>query len=353
MTNLSCPFASIYSQNQNAGHLDICAKGLRVRLTNGRDPLITPFYNIAVWSAVKFIVSSSEGGAAFLPLITDPENVDKSTLFRPLSAADKRRLSSGLHAPIFAVVMRSAGVPKQLECHGFVCQTPEDAIVIAATLYQSLMAHMSHGAPSSRSRRPKNRNGISCISIASSSTAAAATAGAATTGVSAQTLAASIQRSLSHRSSSGKQPPARPPRKKRSATSSLSGESDAIREALETETSTEERKKKSSKTKRAPPIPPLIPGIPKAKPGEMYNSSLSYLKEQSMARTSNPLSADEDAEPPYPASQHDASGVAGGGDIFTRVAIPRSGSFLNTGGLTRYKSRATRRQPGKIGGGGG
>lgn len=38
-------------------------------------------------------------------------------------------------------------------------------------------------------------------------------------------------------------------------------------------------------------------------------------------------------------------GVADGisGDILTKVAIPRSGSFLNTAGLTRYKSRATRR----------
>lgn len=44
------------------------------------------------------------------------------------------------------------------------------------------------------------------------------------------------------------------------------------------------------------------------------------------------------------------------GDILTRVAIPRSGSFLNTSGLTRYKSRATRRTTGKsrgTGGGGG
>lgn len=40
-----------------------------------------------------------------------------------------------------------------------------------------------------------------------------------------------------------------------------------------------------------------------------------------------------------------------GGDIMTRVAIPRSGSFLNTSGLARYKSRATRRA--KYGGGGG
>lgn len=30
------------------------------------------------------------------------------------------------------------------------------------------------------------------------------------------------------------------------------------------------------------------------------------------------------------------------GDIFTKVTIPRSGSFLNTGGLTRYKNKASR-----------
>lgn len=46
------------------------------------------------------------------------------------------------------------------------------------------------------------------------------------------------------------------------------------------------------------------------------------------------------------------------GDILTKVAIPRSGSFLNTAGLTRYKSRVTRRnEVSKVGsnftGGGG
>jgi hypothetical protein len=50
----------------------------------------------------------------------------------------------------------------------------------------------------------------------------------------------------------------------------------------------------------------------------------------------------------------------GGGDILTKVAIPRSGSFLNTTGHGRYKSRGTRRNltgksinGGAINGGGG
>lgn len=41
-----------------------------------------------------------------------------------------------------------------------------------------------------------------------------------------------------------------------------------------------------------------------------------------------------------------------GGDIMTRVAIPRSGSFLNTSGLARYKSQVRRPGVGKSGGGG-
>jgi hypothetical protein len=81
--NYDC-ITSCVPQNQNAGTLDISPKGLRVRLTNGREPQVTPFQNIAVWSAVKFVVSQSEGGAAFLPLITDPENIDKAVLFKPL-----------------------------------------------------------------------------------------------------------------------------------------------------------------------------------------------------------------------------------------------------------------------------
>lgn len=55
-----------------------------MRLPNGQYAQMTPFHNIAVWSAVKFVVSPADGGAAFLPLITDPENIDKSSLFIPL-----------------------------------------------------------------------------------------------------------------------------------------------------------------------------------------------------------------------------------------------------------------------------
>ncbi|XP_058447749.1 uncharacterized protein LOC131428104 isoform X2 [Malaya genurostris] len=319
--------------NQNAGTLDISTIGLRVKTANGREPFVTPFQNIAVWSAVKFVVSASEGGAAFLPLITDPENIDKRALFRPLSAADKRRLSSGLHSPLFAIVMRSSIMPRQLECHGFVCQTPEDAIVIAATLYQSLMAHMGSGE-NARSRKPKNRNGISCMSIASS---------VATTNMHLQpgsTKVSSRRSSASQRSMLP--PPPRPPRKtKRSATTSLSGESDNMTGAND-ETSTEERKKRSPKGKRPPPLPSNPPRAILNRPSldDIYT-------DRSNSNDDNPTMS-KGGESNYPALSE-----CSGGDILTRVAIPRSGSFLNTAGLARYKSRATRRHTGKVGGGGG
>ncbi|XP_058129093.1 uncharacterized protein LOC131290022 [Anopheles ziemanni] len=317
---------------QTGGSLDISPIGLRIRAGSGKEPSVTPFQNIAVWSAVKFVVSGAEGGAAFLPLITDPENIDKSSLFRPLSAADKRRLSSGIHSPLFAIVMRSTLVPRQLECHGFVCQTPEDAIVIAATLYQSLMAHMS-GGDNQRPKRPKNRNGVSCMSIASST-------------VTTNTHQQSGSTKLSSRRSSASQrsmlpPPPRPPRMKRSATSSLSGESDTVPGLHEDESSTEERRKKNLKNKRPPPIPPNPPRAISNRPmlDEIYTDrSHSTGDEHGIAAK----------EGPYPALTDNSTG-----DILTRVAIPRSGSFLNTAGLTRYKSRATRRHTGKVGGGGG
>lgn len=69
-------------QNQNTGHLDICEGGLRIRTGSGaNESQMTPFHSIAVWSAVKFVFNQNDGTAAFLPLITDPENLDKKSLF--------------------------------------------------------------------------------------------------------------------------------------------------------------------------------------------------------------------------------------------------------------------------------
>lgn len=92
--------------------------------------------------------------------------------------------------------MRKVGVHKQLECHGFVCQTSEDAIVIAATLYKSLMAHMK-----AKEMKPKNRNGVTCMSVASS---------------------------VFNENCGGSSAPVRPPRKKKSSCSSVISDRDAL-----------------------------------------------------------------------------------------------------------------------------
>ena len=293
-------------------------------------------------------------------------------------------MANNQHAPIFAVVMRSAGMPKVLECHGFICKSTEDAIVIAATLYQSLMAHVSSNSHRSTKRRtPRNQNGVSCISIASSS---------AVTGSNYHSRSQLVSggRKSSFRSTAGSTVGAsvasRSSRKKRVSNSSLSSSSNVINEAAET--STEERKRKSHKTKRAPPIPTTKPGESSRKLHSSMRSnsnssdncnspSQSFLeKSENNGKSSHRSHVNHakkvSGDSVYKASQIIGNGVApavvataiassntglrsgdNSGDIFTRVAIPRSGSFLNTGGLTRYKSRAARRNSGKIGNGNG
>lgn len=240
--------------------------------------------------------------------------------------------------------MRSPGTPRTLECHAFVCDSAEDAIVIAATLYQCLMVHMGN-SQNQKPRKPRNQNGVSCISIASSS-------------IGQQNLFEKTKMQLIQLGSGGDRPslrtklqsngtpaivPPRPPRKKRSATNSLSGESDVAARDPSVPTTTNERKKKSHKTRKAPPIPSLL------NKGNSYNSSLSSYLEKSQRQSKMPTSSVTEAHQQYQGKD----ALSGGGDIFTRVAIPRSGSFLNTSGLTKYKSRATRRAAGKNGGGGG
>lgn len=148
---------------------------------------------------------------------------------------------------------------KQLECHAFVCQTPENAIVIAATLYQSLLAHMGGGNQTEKQRKPRNQNGVSCVSIASSSVAnryGSSRASVASSGNRTKPPTIPLP-----------PPPIPSPRlarmqmhanAKRLAENSMSSDTDNIvRNALlETSSSSDQRKKRSYKTRRAPPVPP-------------------------------------------------------------------------------------------------
>ena len=150
-------------QTNLPGTLEINDTGLTVQyireLHKGVQEIFNPFPTIAVWAAVKFIhkrelVNKVQGVVqhrfAFLPLISDPEANDKMRLFHNLENEHEVELAADApHPPVFACVMRrmtgrgprSSG-RQQLECHGFVCATSEDAILIAANLYQALLETM-------------------------------------------------------------------------------------------------------------------------------------------------------------------------------------------------------------------
>lgn len=102
------------------GRLEISNNGLKVQYQGEKGDLeqMNSFPTIAVWSAVKFVIQNNQSSYAFLPLITDPDNIDKRTLFRALTENEKKYITKEAHSPLFSVVMRKIGVQKQLECHG-------------------------------------------------------------------------------------------------------------------------------------------------------------------------------------------------------------------------------------------
>ncbi|XP_067616025.1 uncharacterized protein [Eurosta solidaginis] len=348
LQGLQEPLRKLYLNELNtkrSGFLEICTTGLRVKINSncGKEKNyenITPFHNIAVWSAVKFVQSGHNVGAAFLPLITDPENIDKASLFRPLCENEKK-VESNEHAPIFTVVMRSANSPRILNCHAFVCKCREDAIVIAATLYQSLMAYVTSSYCNTERRTPRNENGISCISIASSS-------GRSNCFLNSRALSNGSKRSLRSSNESVSTDvgsTSRVGRKKGIPASSFTSSNNNVNEM---ETTIEEQKRTSHKSQRG-----LYSGNVIAK----HITSTGIGLEESLLRSCE-VKYKMDGEQltvAEPLGYSSNSGLRSEtiGDIMTRVAIPRSGSFLNTGGLARYKSRAARRHSGKLGGGNG
>ncbi|XP_044260884.1 uncharacterized protein LOC123009273 isoform X2 [Tribolium madens] len=297
------------------GKLEISGQGLKVQYQGEKGDLeqMNSFPTIAVWSAVKFVIQKGTS-YAFLPLITDPDNIDKKALFRELTDNEKKFINSETHSPLFAVVMRKIGLQKQLECHGFVCQTSEDAIVIAATLYKSLMAHMK-----AKEKRPKNRNGITCISTTSSVF-------------------------------NEKSVPIRPPRKKRSTTSSIISETEQ-QDVSDTQPLIQKKNvRKSIKSRPAPKTPDfdaILPYEEPVKPEEIKPKTFSDKINTFMSREQKQITAEIKqmmTDKVKMAENNEGNSLRkkdNSGDILTKVTIPRSGSFLNAGGLTRYKSKVS------------
>ncbi|KAK7870686.1 hypothetical protein R5R35_009851 [Gryllus longicercus] len=406
-------------EEPSSGTLEISGCGLKVHHGGGPDQTeleqLNPFPTIAVWAAVKFVSRRrSEDGAleyAFLPLIADPDAIDKGALFRPLNPADQRAVEAAAgasaadidpsynhHSPLFAVVMRKLGVSRQLECHGFVCACSEDAIVIAANLYQALMAFMqtrNHGKQGKQgghaSKGPRNKNGVSYVSLASSSVAgdppdvrsilsgrddralpvrkhlkeALSNGNGAPPKLPPKTNSPEPKDTipLPKRSPSIKIPPpvpVRPPRRKtKSTTSSASEDSEepiVIQKGLPP---------KQSKSPQ-----PMDNGGRSKDPSGDAPSRIRHNRSESepctgtvgVAMQQGPLGVRRTASdlhgynasavlPPFGVDSYE------GGDILTKVAIPRSRSFLNAGGPhTRYGRRQSMGPgfgPGGFEGGGG
>ncbi|KAK3914076.1 hypothetical protein KUF71_023489 [Frankliniella fusca] len=417
------------------GFLEISGSGLRVhhgdpqQKTQGQAGALeqlNPFPRIAVWAAVQFVCRQKDAApsgtrameCAFLPLIADPAHggVDKDALFRDLSGAEERVIRSmrsilrpaaadadpdhqdaaNHDAPMFAVVMRGAGASRQLECHGFVCASSEDAIVMAANLYQALMASMRASVPAppeagagaaagvaapaagqlgagvgsgerllaGRIARMHHENGIGRLSIAGSvcgdsanghatDSANSAVSAAASLSLSAEsscsnadrapedaaTLAAQQQAKQlakqaamkvnQQRSSPPQLPkvpppvPKRPPRKKKTSGSSTDGE-DLI--VLEDKGEIPRNNKTNTSSLRGS----YVPG------GGSGGGPGGGTGRQSGSRRSSLIPSSDVGSGPASTGP----GPGPGGDILTKVAIPRSHSFLNANGpLTRYGRR--------------
>lgn len=332
-----------------SGLLEISAAGLSIRYRDDAGDAVhrtNPFPSIAVWAALKYVCRRRSPAAqrrtrtaaaaavtqpgyeyAFLPLIADPDGSDKAPLFRHMDDGDRVRLdAAGDHAPVFAVVTRKTG--KRLECHGFACETENDALLMAANLYGALVAAMSAVAaaaeaadagkddggreraaePSAR-RVIRQRNGFTSMSSTAGSIAGDGD-------VQAPALP----------------PPPRPPRRnKKSASSSVTssvtdttgtGEGRASIGLHDGDVCSDE--KTFRMTVRQPSS---------LRRGVCNSSSGSAAID---ARSSSIGSGDVRLT----VKQQQRSG--GGGDIFTKVAIPRSRSFLNSNGLasSKYSRRA-------------
>lgn len=137
------------------------------------------------------------------------------------------------YPPIFAVVMRRPGATRVLECHAFACETEEDAVAAAATLYRALLTDLE-----TNRRRPRQANGVGCVSLAS--VASSAREPSPGSRISARTTVSQAEPAAPH--------PVRPPRMKKKGSVSSSVTEDESSKPTEVQKAPR-RKKKNSDTK--------------------------------------------------------------------------------------------------------
>ena len=346
LTALQRPLKDLYfkwralknlGQTNLPGTLEINDTGLTVQyireMHKGVQEIFNPFPTIAVWAAVKFVhrrdLVQSEpqvgprGGVinggnyvlhryAFLPLISDPEGNDKSRLFHELDGEHEVELAADSpHPPLFACVMRRTGGQKILECHGFVCASSEDAIIIAANLYQALLETMKkqkqkQKTDSLRRSEKKDLEAAAADDQASLRTTSVFSDSDATTNT-----------------------PVRPPRRKKATRGSTDGSitSSGLQRRRSTRSSIRSnRSTRSNARKRAS--------------GGTSGHSISFVPDQPFRRSNTRLGRSDsrrssrrgrDLGAVDPGPPRDLAPPPSGmkGDVYTRVAIPRSKSFMN------------------------
>ena len=308
LTSLQLPLKELYYkymsnevQPLSNSRLDITDTGLRVLYKQGpsgrQAEIFNPFPSIAVWAAVRFVykrASTNEPGKflfAFLPLISDPGDTEKNQLYTALSKKDVKLAVSNEHPAMFACIMRRMGSSrKQLECHGFVCDSKEDAIMIAANLYRSLMETM---------KRQQELEEEGAMTSASSATFWS------------------------------DQTPSRPPRKRKSKskTSSKNSRSHSMDDATsQMDTAVDEDLQQTSTMRRKK-------SLGRSHSAKVSDHGDSYKRRVKRSASERRSVADEDED-----QEELSEGETGTvrkrrpGDIYTKVAMPRSKSFMNVSG---------------------
>ncbi|XKL64336.1 hypothetical protein PGB90_004422 [Kerria lacca] len=124
------------------GIIQISDRGLQVEYNSnygGKIEKLIPGLNIASWASVKFSYRSSNENYeyAFVPIVA---NSTTNSLYRPLEEKFLEYITEADNLSLFVVVMREPDAPKkQLICQGFVCNSSEDAIIMATTLYKIII----------------------------------------------------------------------------------------------------------------------------------------------------------------------------------------------------------------------
>ena len=323
-TNLQAlqhPLKELYFKNKalkSLGHsnlpgtLEILDTGMKIQyireLHKGVQEIFNSFPTIAVWAAVKFvhkniILQSHERRHrfAFCPLISDPESPEKTRTFYDLDYEEISLAMDGPHPPIFACVMRRAGMPKQLECHGFICQSSEDAIIIAANLYQSLLDTMRKSKASGQKKIENQSESVDRNLPRQELTR--------------RSIRKSVRRG---------DPPIRPPRRKRTHQYDEHQANTGLVRRKSIRSST--RSARSNRSYRS--TRHRVQNLNGRGPGTGSSGTTAQLPRNELLRQSTRKSTRSRA------GQHQPGGnmrYGGTGDLFTKVSIGRTKSFVKTG----------------------